>query len=75
MLFFILLKRFFSELSNRLDPGNNLRRLANDASGSAPGYTSQPMVYTQFQKKGMQRTKNVHEQAEKQSAEPYSKKT
>ena len=58
----------FSDLSNRLDPCNNLRRLANDASGPAPGYTSQPMISTQFQKKGMQRTKNIHEQAEKQSA-------
>jgi hypothetical protein len=64
----------FSELSNRLDPCNDLRRLANDASGPAPGYTSQPTINTQFQKKGMQRTKNVHEQAEKQTTEPYSEK-
>ena len=65
----------FSELSNRLVPCNDLRRLANDASGPAPGYTSQPTINTQFQKKGVQRTKNIHEQSEKQSAEPFSEKT
>ena len=64
----------FSELSNRLDPCNDLRRLANDASAPAPGCTSQPTINTQFQKKGVQRTKNIHEQSEKQSAEPFSEK-
>ena len=43
----------FSKLSDRLDPCNDLRRLANDASGPAPGYMSQPTINTQFQKKGM----------------------
>ena len=72
--FSILLKRF-SELSNRLDLCNDLRQPTNVASGPAPGYTSQPTISTQFQMKGMQRTKNVHEQAEKQTAEPFSEKT
>ena len=41
----------FSDLSNRLDPCDDLRRLANDASGPAPGYTSQPTINTHSKRK------------------------